>query len=237
MPLSEVSVGFRAGHDTCCSEISCTTRTRLCDASATARWNSRDERVKATTSSILPSASTMSSRSRAWSSAVELTAASSAARHSMARCASMISLVETPARSSCTASASANRRALPWAMRAPPPDPTLMSTTPWASSVRSASRATMRLTPKRPAKSFSVPRKSPGRNSRANSASRTCATICVDMVAERKGRTFRSLLFMAGCSRIWPLRVLSRLKVATILKIISFASGRVKGTAPASARA
>ena len=48
-----VSVGFRAGHDTCCSEISCTTRTRLCDASATARWNSRDERVKAPTSSIL----------------------------------------------------------------------------------------------------------------------------------------------------------------------------------------
>ena len=37
---------------------------------------------------------------------------------------------DTPARSSCTASASANRRALPLAIRAPPPEPTLISTTP-----------------------------------------------------------------------------------------------------------
>src|SRR5262249_8528242 len=32
-----VRVGLRAGHETCCSEMSCTTSTRLCDASATAR--------------------------------------------------------------------------------------------------------------------------------------------------------------------------------------------------------
>src|SRR5262249_18584631 len=32
-----VSVGFCAGHDTCWSEMNCTTSTRLCDASATAR--------------------------------------------------------------------------------------------------------------------------------------------------------------------------------------------------------
>ena len=69
------------------------------------------------------------------------------------------------------------QRALPRAMRAPPPEPTLISTTPWASSVRKASRATMRLTPKRSAKSFSVPRKSPGRSSLAKRASRTWATI------------------------------------------------------------
>ena len=36
-----VSVEFRAGHDTCCSEMSCTTSTRLREASATARWKSR----------------------------------------------------------------------------------------------------------------------------------------------------------------------------------------------------
>src|SRR5262245_56330101 len=124
----------------------------------------------------------------------------------MARCASMISPTETPARSSCTASASANKRALPWAIRAPPPEPTLISTTPCASKVRKASRATMRLTPKRPARSFSVPRKSPGRSSLANSASRTWATICVDMVAVRKGMTFRSPLFIAGCSRMQALQ-------------------------------
>src|SRR5438128_1250282 len=56
----------------------------------------------------------------------------------MARCASMISPTDTPARSSCTASASANRRALPCATRAPPPEPTLISTTPWASNPRRA---------------------------------------------------------------------------------------------------
>ena len=55
-----VSVGLCAGHDTCCSEMSCTTRTRLWEASATARWNSRAERVKAATSLILRSASAMS---------------------------------------------------------------------------------------------------------------------------------------------------------------------------------
>ena len=38
-----VSVGLRRGHETCCSEMSCTTSTRLCEASATARWNSRAE--------------------------------------------------------------------------------------------------------------------------------------------------------------------------------------------------
>src|SRR5436190_4932112 len=32
-----VRVGFCAGQETCCSEINCTTRTRLCEASATAR--------------------------------------------------------------------------------------------------------------------------------------------------------------------------------------------------------
>ncbi len=115
----------------------------------------------------------------------------------MARCASMISPTDTPVRSSCTASASANKRALPCEIRAPPPEPTLMSTMPCASSVRSASRATIRLTPKRAARCFSVPRKSPGRSSLANSASRTCATIWVDIVAVRNGITFRSLL-MAG---------------------------------------
>ena len=62
----------------------------------------------------------------------------------MARCASMISAAPTPVRSSCTASASANSRALPRAIRAPPPLPILISTMPSASSVRSASRATMR---------------------------------------------------------------------------------------------
>ena len=56
---------------------------------------------------------------------------------------------------------------------------------PSASSVRSASRATMRLTPKRAARSFSVPRKSPGLSFLANSASRTQATICADSEEER----------------------------------------------------
>ncbi len=65
----------------------------------------------------------------------------------MARWASMISAALTPVRSSCTASASANSRGLPRATRAPPPLPILISAMPSASSVRSASRATMRLTP------------------------------------------------------------------------------------------
>src|SRR5262249_49654819 len=51
-----VRVGLCAGHDTCCSEMSCTTSTRLCDASATPRWNSRETRVNAPRSSILRSA-------------------------------------------------------------------------------------------------------------------------------------------------------------------------------------
>ena len=59
-----VSVGLCAGQETCCSEMSCTTKTRLWEASATARWNSRDARVKPATSLILRSASAMSSRSR-----------------------------------------------------------------------------------------------------------------------------------------------------------------------------
>ena len=57
------------------------------------------------------------------------------------------------------------------------------------------------------------------------------------IVAERKGRTFRSLLLMAGCSRIWPFRLPCELKVATILKMISFSRRRVKRAAPAPARA
>ena len=65
----------------------------------------------------------------------------------MARCASMISATPTPVRSSCTASASANSRGLPRATRAPPPLPILISAMPSASKVRSASRATIRLTP------------------------------------------------------------------------------------------
>jgi hypothetical protein len=44
----------------------------------------------------------------------------------------------------------------------------------------------------------------------ANSASRTWATICVDMVAVRKGTTFRSPFFMAGCSRMQNLRAIAR---------------------------
>ena len=40
-----VSVRFSVGHETCCSERSCVTSTRLCEASATARWKSRHERV------------------------------------------------------------------------------------------------------------------------------------------------------------------------------------------------
>ena len=42
-----VAVTLRRGQDTCSSEMSCTTSTRLCEASATARWKSRDSRVKA----------------------------------------------------------------------------------------------------------------------------------------------------------------------------------------------
>ena len=42
----------------------------------------------------------------------------------------------------------------------------------------------------------------PGRSSLANSASRTCATIWVDIVAVRNGITFRPSPFIAGCSRI-----------------------------------
>src|SRR5215831_3401742 len=55
-----VSVGLCAGQETCCSEMSCTTSTRLCDASATARWNSRPSRVNAIGSSIRRSVSALS---------------------------------------------------------------------------------------------------------------------------------------------------------------------------------
>src|SRR5207253_2142745 len=81
------------------------------------------------------------------------------------------------ARSNCTASASAKRRGLPWLMRAPPPAPRRISTMPSASRVRSASRATMRETPWRAARSFSVPRNSPGRCRRSNRPSRTWVPI------------------------------------------------------------
>ena len=52
-----VSVGLRRGQETCCSEMSCTTSTRLCEASATARWNSAPSSVKRAASSRLASAS------------------------------------------------------------------------------------------------------------------------------------------------------------------------------------
>ena len=45
-------VGLRFGHDTCSSDINCTTITRLWEASATARWKSRDSRVKRSRSSV-----------------------------------------------------------------------------------------------------------------------------------------------------------------------------------------
>ena len=115
-------------------------------------------------------------------------------------------------------------------MRAPPPEPTLISTMPCASSVRSASRATMRLTPKRSARSFSVPRKSPGRSSLANSASRTWATIWVERVGLRNATTLRpnglrSLLRIAG------MRLMGRLgRQGKISKMISFKP--VGGKAP-----
>ncbi len=126
--------------------------------------------------------------------------------------------------SSCTASASANRRGLPCAMRAPPPAPTLISTMPSASSVRSASRATIRLTPKRSARSFSVPRKSPGRISLANKASRTCVMIRADKVGPRKARTSPRL--MAGCRRVLILRLGYRAQPGNMIKISSFKYAR-----------
>ena len=43
--------------------MSCTTRTRLCEASATAMWNSAPRRVDSTASSIASSASAISWRS------------------------------------------------------------------------------------------------------------------------------------------------------------------------------
>ncbi len=64
---------------------------------------------------------------------VACSAASSAAMHSTARWASRISAAVTPVRSSCTASASANRRGLPRATRAPPPLPMRISAMPSAS--------------------------------------------------------------------------------------------------------
>ena len=136
------------------------------------------------------------------SSGVAFSAASSAPSVSIARCASIISAALTPVRSSCTARASANRRGLPWAMRAPPPLPIRISTIPSASSVRNASRATIRLAPKRAARSFSVPRKSPGLSFFAKRASRTQATICDDSEEERPAnmiRAVRSPLIITGC--------------------------------------
>ena len=42
--LAGISVRFTAGHETCWSERSCATSTRLCEASATARWKRMHER-------------------------------------------------------------------------------------------------------------------------------------------------------------------------------------------------
>src|SRR5262249_27814492 len=56
-----VRVRLCAGQATCSSETSCTTSTRLCDAAATARWKSRQDRVYSVTLPILAAAS-----SRRW---------------------------------------------------------------------------------------------------------------------------------------------------------------------------
>src|SRR5581483_8236416 len=209
-----VAVTLRRGQETCSSEMSCTTSTRLCEASATARWKSRDSRVNRSRSSMAACASASSPRSLATSAAVAFSAASSAPSVSMARCASMISAAETPVRSSCTASASANSRGLPCAMRAPPPLPMRISTMPSASSVRRASRATMRLLPKRAARSFSVPRKSPGLSRLANSSSRTWPTIRADSEEARPAnmiRAVRSPLICTGCRKARVMvRVMAR---------------------------
>ncbi len=85
-----------------------------------------------------------------------------------------------------------------------------------------ASRATMRLTPKRAARSFSVPRKSPGLSFLANSASRTSATICEESEAERPTK-------IGAVSRVSP-RTPGRIAGCTedigasmkILKIVSW---------------
>ena len=79
---------------------------------------------------------------------------------------------------------------------------------PSASSVRSASRATMRLAPKRAARSFSVPRKSPGLSFLANRSSRTCATICADSDDERPANMMRAVrlpLIGTGCRCAWGM--------------------------------
>ena len=96
---------------------------------------------------------------------------------STARCASMISRAERRRGRAAPPAPRRTGRGLPRAMRAPPPAPILISTMPSASSVRSASRATMRLAAAFSAMSFSVPRKSPGASRRSATASRTSPTM------------------------------------------------------------
>ena len=139
-----VSVGLRRGQDTCCSEMSCTTSTRLCEASATARWNSAPSCVKRSASSIAASASSINCAQprdvgvggvlggelggQALDGALRVhdLGGGDAGEVELHR----QRLGEQPR--------------LPRAIRAPPPLPILISTMPSASSVRSASRATIR---------------------------------------------------------------------------------------------
>jgi hypothetical protein len=83
-----------------------------------------------------------------------------------------------------------------------------------------AQRATMRLVPKRAARSFSVPRKSPGLSFLANRSSRTCATICADSDDERPANMMRAVrlpLIETGCR-------------AALRAVVTRAMGRPPGT-------
>src|SRR3954454_7814936 len=90
----------------------------------------------------------------------------------------------------------------------------------------------MRLTPKRAARSCSVPRKSPGLSFLANSASRTSATISEDSEAERPATKIGAalsvrVLRIAGCTDIGG-------PAGLIVKILSY--GLRRQSAPSGFR-